>query len=213
MSEAYDRERQNNDSLSALSSKISALHSVTLDIYDNASSSHAVIDSTSDTFSSMGTSLRGSARRLGVMARQGDRVAVLKIAGMVIGAVLLLWYVGGWLWSLGRGGPTWRRGGRMDEEEKWAQTSQTRRKKEGGMKSRSCSRGEIEAGFASVARERCVRATPTHAQPGRVDGPRGSKENLSRGGFADIVSTTAKRNRRPGEETTCNSSLIARYLS
>ncbi|KJY00372.1 hypothetical protein TI39_contig332g00004 [Zymoseptoria brevis] len=95
MSEAYERERQNNDSLSALSSKVTALRNVTIDIYDNARDQH-VIDSTSDTFSNMTTSLKGSARRLGTMAGQGNKVAVLKLAGILVGdGVLLLELSGG----------------------------------------------------------------------------------------------------------------------
>ena len=45
MSEAYERERQNNARLDELSAKVSALRGVTVDIYDNARS-HEVIDST-----------------------------------------------------------------------------------------------------------------------------------------------------------------------
>ena len=113
MSEAYSREqyippslpspnppltppRQNNDSLSALSSKVSALRSVTLDIYDNARD-HATIDNTSETFSSMGTSLKGSARRLGVMASRGDKVAVLKLAAIIIGVCLVGYWLVRWI--------------------------------------------------------------------------------------------------------------------
>jgi hypothetical protein len=36
MSEAYERERQNNSRLDELSSKVSALRGVTINIYDNA---------------------------------------------------------------------------------------------------------------------------------------------------------------------------------
>lgn len=36
MSEAYERERQNNARLEELSSKVTALRGVTVDIYDNA---------------------------------------------------------------------------------------------------------------------------------------------------------------------------------
>lgn len=36
MSEAYERERQNNARLEELSSKVSALRGVTIDIYDSA---------------------------------------------------------------------------------------------------------------------------------------------------------------------------------
>ncbi|KAF1823378.1 uncharacterized protein K489DRAFT_317636 [Dissoconium aciculare CBS 342.82] len=99
MSEAYERERQNNASLSALSAKVSALRSVTVDIYDNARDQH-VIDSNLETFSSMTSSLQGSARRLGVMARQGDRVAILKVAGILTGVGLAFWIVGGFLLRL-----------------------------------------------------------------------------------------------------------------
>ena len=45
MSEAYERERQNNSRLDELSAKVSALRGVTIDIYDNARE-QGVIDST-----------------------------------------------------------------------------------------------------------------------------------------------------------------------
>lgn len=45
MSEAYERERQNNARLEELSSKVSALRGVTIDIYDSARQQD-VIDST-----------------------------------------------------------------------------------------------------------------------------------------------------------------------
>ncbi len=45
MSEAFERERQNNARLDELSAKVSALRGVTIDIYDNARA-HEVIDST-----------------------------------------------------------------------------------------------------------------------------------------------------------------------
>lgn len=45
MSEAYERERQNNARLDELSSKVTALRGVTVDIYDNARAQD-VIDNT-----------------------------------------------------------------------------------------------------------------------------------------------------------------------
>jgi blocked-early-in-transport protein 1 len=45
MSDAYERERQNNSRLTELSAKVSALRGVTVDIYDNARSQD-VIDNT-----------------------------------------------------------------------------------------------------------------------------------------------------------------------
>ncbi|KAL2150698.1 hypothetical protein VTH82DRAFT_7261 [Thermothelomyces myriococcoides] len=92
MSEAYERERQNNARLDELSAKVSALRGVTIDIYDSARS-HEVIDSTSETFSSMGTQLRGSATRLGRMAAAGNKVAIFKLSAIIIGSVLVLYYI------------------------------------------------------------------------------------------------------------------------
>ncbi|KAI0509693.1 hypothetical protein F5B22DRAFT_311429 [Xylaria bambusicola] len=96
MSEAYERERQNNARLEELSAKVSSLRGVTVDIYDNARAQD-VIDSTNDTFSSMSTQLKGSASRLGRMAAAGNKVAVLKLSGIVIAAFLVLYYLVKWI--------------------------------------------------------------------------------------------------------------------
>ncbi|RDW75257.1 hypothetical protein BP6252_06399 [Coleophoma cylindrospora] len=95
MSDAYERERQNNNRLAELSSKVTALRGVTIDIYDNARSQD-VIDNTSDTFSSMSASLKGSAGRLGRMAATGNKVAILKLAGIISAGAIGLWI----LWGL-----------------------------------------------------------------------------------------------------------------
>ncbi|KAF2250398.1 hypothetical protein BU26DRAFT_518780 [Trematosphaeria pertusa] len=95
MSDAYERERQNNSRLDELASKVSALRGVTIDIYDNARDQH-VIDSTSETFSSLGTSVKGSATRLTRMAQSGNKIAILKLAGIIVGVVLILY----WIWHL-----------------------------------------------------------------------------------------------------------------
>jgi blocked-early-in-transport protein 1 len=117
MSEAYERERyvprplkhrkhiqlitpstrQNNDSLASLQAKVSQLRSVTVDIYDNARDQH-VIDNTSESFSNMATSIKGSARRLGVMASQGNKIAVFKLAGIIVATVVVLWWILSWFW-------------------------------------------------------------------------------------------------------------------
>ncbi|KAL2826119.1 hypothetical protein BDW59DRAFT_145521 [Aspergillus cavernicola] len=96
MADAYEREQQNNDLLNSLSSKVSALKNVTIDIYDNARDQDT-LDHSSQVFSSLSTNLKGSASRLTRMARQGDTVAVLKIAGIVVGAGVLLWLILGWI--------------------------------------------------------------------------------------------------------------------
>ena len=48
----------------------------------------------------MGTSIKGSAGRLTRMARSGDKIAVLKLSGILIVTVLVLWFVVGWVWGL-----------------------------------------------------------------------------------------------------------------
>lgn len=45
----------------------------------------------------MGTSIKGSAGRLGRMAQQGNKVAILKLAGIIVGGVVVFWYVLGWV--------------------------------------------------------------------------------------------------------------------
>jgi blocked-early-in-transport protein 1 len=99
MSNSYVSESQNNELLSSLAAKTSQLKHITLDIYDNARSQDT-LDSTNEVFSNMSTSIRGSAGRLTRMARSGDRVAVLKLAAMIVGAVLFAWFVLGWIWGL-----------------------------------------------------------------------------------------------------------------
>jgi blocked-early-in-transport protein 1 len=82
-----------------LSQKTSALKHITLDIYDNARS-QGTLDNTNEVFSNMSTNIRGSAGRMTRMARQGDKMAVLKLAGIIIVAVLLIYYIGGWILRL-----------------------------------------------------------------------------------------------------------------
>ncbi|RHZ62166.1 SNARE domain- containing protein [Aspergillus thermomutatus] len=96
MGDAYEREQQNNALLNSLSSKVSALKSVTVDIYDNARDQET-LDHSSQVFSSLSTNLKGSASRLTRMARQGDTVAIMKVAGVVIAAGIALWLFLGWI--------------------------------------------------------------------------------------------------------------------
>ncbi|KAK4232561.1 hypothetical protein QBC38DRAFT_450188 [Podospora fimiseda] len=92
MSESYERERQNNARLSELSAKVSALRGITVDIYDQAAHQEP-INQISETYSSMGTQLKGSASRLGRMAASGNKVAVLKLSAIIIGVFLIFWYL------------------------------------------------------------------------------------------------------------------------
>ncbi|MCJ1336389.1 hypothetical protein MMC09_001665 [Bachmanniomyces sp. S44760] len=97
MSDAYERESQNNSRLDELSSKVSALRGVTVNIYDNARQQD-IIDNSNEVFSNMSNSIKGSAGRLGRMAQQGNKVAILKLAGIMVGTVILLWWILSWFW-------------------------------------------------------------------------------------------------------------------
>ncbi|BCS04458.1 SNARE domain- containing protein [Aspergillus luchuensis] len=96
MADAFEREQQNNALLNSLSSKVSALKSVTIDIYDNARDQDT-LDHSNQVFSSLSTNLKGSASRLTRMARQGDTVAVLKVAGIVVTVAVAIWIILGWI--------------------------------------------------------------------------------------------------------------------
>lgn len=98
-SNPYTYESQNNALLASLQAKTSQLKHVTLDIYDNARSQDT-LDNTNEVFSSMSTNIKGSMERMSRMARQGDKVAVFKLAGIIIGTCLVLWFVLGWVWGL-----------------------------------------------------------------------------------------------------------------
>jgi blocked-early-in-transport protein 1 len=53
MSDAYERERQNNSRLSELSAKVSALRGVTVDIYDNARAQDVIDNTVSAPYASL----------------------------------------------------------------------------------------------------------------------------------------------------------------
>lgn len=96
--------RQNNARLSELASKVTALRGVTVDIYNNASD-QTMIERNTEVFQNMGTSIKNSSQRLGRMAQSGNKMAILKLAGIISGVVLLLWWIGGWMFGKGKGIP------------------------------------------------------------------------------------------------------------
>ena len=101
-SNPYTYESQNNALLTSLQQKTSQLKHVTLDIYDNARAQDT-LDNTNEVFSSMSTNIKGSMGRMSRMARQGDRVAVFKLAAIIVGVVVVLWFLLGWIWGLAFG--------------------------------------------------------------------------------------------------------------
>lgn len=99
MADAYAREEQNNALISSLQAKSSQLKHITLNIYDNARDQD-MLNNTNEAFSNMGTNLKSSVGRLTRMAQSGDKVAVFKLAAIIIVVVLVVWLVGGWLFRL-----------------------------------------------------------------------------------------------------------------
>ena len=65
MSEAYERERQNNSRLDELSAKVSALRGVTIDIYDNARAQDVIDNTVRDMSPSVPSHLLPSISALG----------------------------------------------------------------------------------------------------------------------------------------------------
>ena len=60
---------------------------------------HANTRPQTNAFSTFSNSLQGSAGRLTRMAQQGNKVAILKLAGIIIAIVLVLYWVGGWVFG------------------------------------------------------------------------------------------------------------------
>lgn len=58
----------------------------------NRPANHSPFSIQSNTFSSMSSSMKGSAGRLTRMAASGNKVAILKLSGIVIAAFLVLYY-------------------------------------------------------------------------------------------------------------------------
>lgn len=72
---------------------------MTLNIYDNARD-QTTLDNTNEVFSNMGTTIKGSMGRMTRMAKQGDKVAVFKLAAILVGVLLFVYFVLGWVWGL-----------------------------------------------------------------------------------------------------------------
>ncbi|KAI5807434.1 hypothetical protein DFH27DRAFT_608203 [Peziza echinospora] len=93
---ALEYERQNNSRLDELASKITQLRGVTVDIYDNARDQR-LLDSNNEAFSGLSTSIKQSAGRLRHMANNPSRIQVFRLAAIISGSILVLWFLWSWL--------------------------------------------------------------------------------------------------------------------
>lgn len=83
-------EQQNDARLHDLASKLSSIRQVTNDIYAQASD-HGVLDTATNTFGSMMTSIRGGAGRLTRAAQAGH--PIFKTAGMALVVIFLVYFL------------------------------------------------------------------------------------------------------------------------
>ncbi|KAK6538937.1 hypothetical protein TWF694_010488 [Orbilia ellipsospora] len=96
MSEAYERERQNNARLDDLAGKVTSIRDFTINIYNQASDQR-LIDDNNDAFSNMTTSVKNTANRLTRMAKNTSNIQIFRLAGMIIAGVIVLWIIWGWI--------------------------------------------------------------------------------------------------------------------
>ncbi|ODQ65621.1 hypothetical protein NADFUDRAFT_50906 [Nadsonia fulvescens var. elongata DSM 6958] len=89
MSQAYQREEQNNHRLEELASKLSSLRNVTNDIHARASD-YSMIDQASDSMSELMTSVKGSAVKLTRSIQAGH--PIMKMVGLAL-AIFFLFYM------------------------------------------------------------------------------------------------------------------------
>ncbi|KAJ6261283.1 hypothetical protein Dda_3952 [Drechslerella dactyloides] len=95
MSEAYERERQNNARLDDLAGKVTSIRDFTINIYNQASDQR-LIDDNNDTFANMGNSVKNTANRLTRMAKNTSNIQIFRLAGFIVAGVLVLWIIWGW---------------------------------------------------------------------------------------------------------------------
>ncbi|KAJ3716775.1 hypothetical protein DFJ43DRAFT_1100247 [Lentinula guzmanii] len=107
MSTSRDRvedtyERQNDQRLDELHSKIRTLRGVTTDIHDDVERQNLVLDDTGNNFTSFANSLTQSSRRAAhAFGLTSGGVKSWRVAMYVVGAFLGLWIMGKvwWWWS------------------------------------------------------------------------------------------------------------------
>ncbi|KAK6850764.1 hypothetical protein PG987_000398 [Apiospora arundinis] len=96
MSDAYERERQNNARLEELSAKVSSLRGVTVDIYDNARAQDVIDNTVLRHLLVHVHAAKGLRRSPRPRRRLGNKIAIFKLSAVIIGAFLVLY----WLYKL-----------------------------------------------------------------------------------------------------------------
>ncbi|CAD6588301.1 MAG: hypothetical protein CYPHOPRED_004332, partial [Cyphobasidiales sp. Tagirdzhanova-0007] len=93
--DANTLEAQNDAQLDELHSKLRSLHAVTIDIHNDSRGQNAMLDTTSSSFDSLGTSLTNSASRLGkhITNKQTQGRTMMYAVGAVFVLFLVYRYV------------------------------------------------------------------------------------------------------------------------
>ncbi|KAJ1978973.1 hypothetical protein H4R34_003015 [Dimargaris verticillata] len=90
-------ETQNDARLHELSSKVSALRNITIDVYNEAEDQHQLLDTTSQTFYSFGTRLQSTTRRFQrVIARTSARQMWYYALAMFVSLWVLYFFFKTW---------------------------------------------------------------------------------------------------------------------
>ncbi|KAJ2402072.1 protein transport protein bet1 [Coemansia sp. RSA 2559] len=92
-SEAFELEQQNDRHLDSLAAKVSALHSVSININDDVNSQNRLLDSTTDTFNRFGNMFGRTRRQLNhTLATANSRFLFYMVCILVLG-VIGLYYI------------------------------------------------------------------------------------------------------------------------
>ncbi|KAJ2450060.1 hypothetical protein GGF42_004584 [Coemansia sp. RSA 2424] len=92
-SEAFELEQQNNRHLDSLASKVSALHSVSLNIHDDVNDQNRLLENTSETFSRFGNMFDRTRHTLTRTLATADSKFMCYLTLILVFGVFSLYYI------------------------------------------------------------------------------------------------------------------------
>ncbi|KAJ1964633.1 BET1-like protein [Dipsacomyces acuminosporus] len=92
-SEAFELEQQNNRHLDSLAAKVSALHSVTLNIHDEVNDQNRLLDGTSETFNRFGNMFDRTRQQLTHTLATANSKFLCYLTLVLVFGVFMLYYI------------------------------------------------------------------------------------------------------------------------
>jgi blocked-early-in-transport protein 1 len=86
-------EQQNNERIDELSSHVSRLKGLTIDINNEVREQNSLLDNMGDGFTNTRDKLQGSLRRIGTMLEQGGAKHMCYMVGFCVAVMLFLWWL------------------------------------------------------------------------------------------------------------------------